>query len=90
MGVGRSERRVGWEASIHFERRDVSNRGVGDGVVGETYALGEARPVSIVVGGEIAHGAIPVTPPTFNLPIRLSVVAASRSASGARGVRDSG
>ncbi len=87
---GRGESGDGGSAEIHFERGGQAERFVRDSVMGEANALGEGRPVKIVGGRQELHCAIPESPPTFNFPIALCVMAAGGGASGAGGSGEMG
>ena len=81
-GIGCIERERGSEsgdgssAEIHFERGGQTERFVRDSVVGKANALGEGRPVKVVSWRQEFHSAIPESPPTFNFPVALCVMAA--------------
>ena len=87
-GVWWRESRDGGGAEIHFQRGDVANRFMGNGVISETDALGKRRPSFVVSRGEKFHRAIPIAPPTFNFSVALGIMPAGCRACGARGDGD--
>jgi hypothetical protein len=54
-----------------------------DRIVGIANALGVERPCFVLGLGKITHCSVPESPPGFYLAVRLGVMAAGRSASGA-------
>ena len=59
-----------------------------DRIVGIANALGVERPCFVLGLGKITHCSVPESPPGFYLAVRLGVMAAGRSASGACYVGD--
>ncbi len=55
---------------------------MGDRVICETDALSEERPGRVLRGGQVAHGAVPKSPPGLNFSVGLGVVAAGGSTLG--------
>ncbi len=88
--VRRGKSRDGRGPIIHFKGGGSGEGFVGNGVVGEADALGEGGPEKIVRWGEEFHGSVPKSPPAFDLPITLCVVAAGGGAGSACRIEEGG